>query len=554
MNRFYQILLVSLILTASVVAQDRMMSYQGLLTDEVGTPVADDFYMITFRLFTSETGGIAIWTEQHSDVQTTDGKFGVLLGSYVHLSETTVSGNDLFLEVQVGADDPMTPRAQIGSVPKAMTASRVDGDIQTGNDYTHFKASDGTSIASIVADGKGGAGRLMMYNPSPGFEGQPLMQLNSDADETSLELYTPGDFPPDPCIRMGVDPTPFRSSLEFRDPTVAPGFDPYIRMGVEPSPFRHAKLEFFDASMGLENRPMVRMGVDPEPFRSASISLNYPEQASLPPLMTMNINSETSVWQSQFSMFTYSPDAGGGREVLTMNATPGSGASIYMFNPQPEPPGGIFALFTETVKDRGPIMTMEITDPATDIQTKITPGRVKVGSDVSDLMARGEWWVNDDTCVFSIQGPSGPGPTPIIAMLTNSIEAKMGINTTAPSEALHVDGNICYTGTIGACSDGRYKEDVYRLEKALDRVDRLRGVNYRWRVEQYPDRKFDHNQHVGFIAQEVQEVIPEVVQKHSDGTLSVDYGRLTPLLVEAIKELKAENEVLRKRLDKLENN
>ncbi len=62
-----------------------------------------------------------------------------------------------------------------------------------------------------------------------------------------------------------------------------------------------------------------------------------------------------------------------------------------------------------------------------------------------------------------------------------------------------------------------------------------------------------HNQQVGFIAQEVREVMPEVVQEHSDGTLSLDYGRLTPLLVEAIKELRAENELLKKRLDRLEN-
>jgi hypothetical protein len=54
------------------------------------------------------------------------------------------------------------------------------------------------------------------------------------------------------------------------------------------------------------------------------------------------------------------------------------------------------------------------------------------------------------------------------------------------------------------------------------------------------------------VAQDVKEVLPEVVMEQSDGSLAVDYGRLTPVLLQAIKELKNQNEELTKRLNALE--
>jgi hypothetical protein len=136
----------------------------------------------------------------------------------------------------------------------------------------------------------------------------------------------------------------------------------------------------------------------------------------------------------------------------------------------------------------------------------------------------------------------------------------VGINTNAPSQALHVVGNICYTGTIGACSDARYKKNVEQLDAALKTLLQLRGVSYDWKQEDYPDRKFDDQTHIGFIAQEVKELLPSVVLTDQDGYMSIDYGRLTPLLVEAMKaqqstidDLKSENANLEDRLAKIEN-
>jgi hypothetical protein len=121
----------------------------------------------------------------------------------------------------------------------------------------------------------------------------------------------------------------------------------------------------------------------------------------------------------------------------------------------------------------------------------------------------------------------------------------VGIGTSSPSAELHVVGDICYTGSIAACSDARYKEQVTAITDALQTVLALRGVTYTWNREAYPDMRFDDQTHLGFIAQEMQKLLPEVVREDKDGYLSVDYGRLTPLLVESIKQQQAQIDELK---------
>jgi hypothetical protein len=136
----------------------------------------------------------------------------------------------------------------------------------------------------------------------------------------------------------------------------------------------------------------------------------------------------------------------------------------------------------------------------------------------------------------------------------------VGIGTAAPTEKLHVVGNICATGTIGTCSDERYKETVEPLEDALDTVRKLRGVSYHWRTDEFPEHEFTRERQIGFLAQELLEEVPEAVSQGSDGYYSVDYGKLTPVLVEAVKEqdrrveeLAEENAELRARVKRLES-
>jgi len=108
-----------------------------------------------------------------------------------------------------------------------------------------------------------------------------------------------------------------------------------------------------------------------------------------------------------------------------------------------------------------------------------------------------------------------------------------------------VNGNVTYTGTLARASDARYKANVQTLGSALQTVENLRGVTYDYKRRAFPERNFPAGRQVGFLAQEVQSVLPQLVSKDRDGYLSVDYVQVVPVLVEAIKEQQKQIEALK---------
>ncbi|QTA86159.1 Collagen triple helix repeat-containing protein [Desulfonema magnum] len=132
-------------------------------------------------------------------------------------------------------------------------------------------------------------------------------------------------------------------------------------------------------------------------------------------------------------------------------------------------------------------------------------------------------------------------------------DGNVGIGTESPNYKLHVNGTTyCSSGTWSG-SDARWKKDITPLQNSLEKVSQLQGVSYDWRTEEYPDKGFTEDRQIGLIAQEVEPVVPEVVNTDDEGYKSVSYGKLIPVLVEAIKELKTENEALKARIEALEN-
>jgi hypothetical protein len=117
-------------------------------------------------------------------------------------------------------------------------------------------------------------------------------------------------------------------------------------------------------------------------------------------------------------------------------------------------------------------------------------------------------------------------------------------------------------------SDARFKKDAERISDAAEKVTNLNGVSFTWNTKDFPKKNFPAGKQIGFIAQEVQEFLPEVILTDADGFLAVDYAKLTPLLVEAVKEhhvlifelqntldmMQHENMRLRESITNLENN
>ena len=123
--------------------------------------------------------------------------------------------------------------------------------------------------------------------------------------------------------------------------------------------------------------------------------------------------------------------------------------------------------------------------------------------------------------------------------------ATFTVNNTGAANALVVSGgNVTTSGqftasnNVTAYSDLRLKENIETIENALEMVKRMRGITF--------NTKKDGARGAGFVAQELQEVFPDVVYEDYAGYLHVAYGNITSVLVNAVKELAA-------KVEKLEN-
>ena len=113
----------------------------------------------------------------------------------------------------------------------------------------------------------------------------------------------------------------------------------------------------------------------------------------------------------------------------------------------------------------------------------------------------------------------------------------------SPAYALDVTGTIRASGDVIAYSDARVKENVETIPNALDKVKAMRGVGY--------NKIGEERRSVGVIAQELLEVLPEVVHQDEQGMYSVAYGNIVGVLIEAMKEQQSQINELKEKLDGL---
>ena len=160
--------------------------------------------------------------------------------------------------------------------------------------------------------------------------------------------------------------------------------------------------------------------------------------------------------------------------------------------------------------------------------------------------------VNQATHEVPLVNGINPGSNGRIAFYTGSTSLKtlegfivdasgsVGINVDEANDPpltykLTVSGSIGAVGSFNQISDERYKENIQPIDGALNKILTSRGVSF----------EMGGKKEVGVIAQEIQKTIPEVVTEDNKGYLSVSYGNVVGVLIEAIKELKAEIEDLK---------
>ena len=126
------------------------------------------------------------------------------------------------------------------------------------------------------------------------------------------------------------------------------------------------------------------------------------------------------------------------------------------------------------------------------------------------------------------------------------------LTSSSPTFAgLTINGAITATGDITAffTSDKRHKNNIQTIPNALEKVTKLNGVTWEWNDDVNEVTKSTPK--TGLIAQEVQEVLPEVVKTRDDGFLALDYSKMMGLLVEAIKEQQTQIHSLTIEIEKL---
>jgi Chaperone of endosialidase len=124
--------------------------------------------------------------------------------------------------------------------------------------------------------------------------------------------------------------------------------------------------------------------------------------------------------------------------------------------------------------------------------------------------------------IGTLQPTSGSGCDPATGVIARPV-------------LLDVNGQIVSSGTV-LSSDRRLKQDIRPISDAMKTVRQLQGTTYTYRQAEFPARNFSGGNQYGFIAQDVEKVMPEAAFENSDGYYVMNYTMLIPVLTEAIKE------------------
>ncbi len=169
----------------------------------------------------------------------------------------------------------------------------------------------------------------------------------------------------------------------------------------------------------------------------------------------------------------------------------------------------------------------------------------------------GQVWTSDGSgagvWAAAASGISGSGSANYVPKWTGSTAqgnsqiydngTNVGIGTTAASQKLHVNGSVYATSFLYS-SDASLKKNIVSLSGSLEKIKALQGVSFDW--------KSDGKHEIGFIAQDVEKVIPELVVTDTyTGLKSIKYGNIVPVLVEAIKEQQQQIDELRAEISAL---
>ena len=148
------LIVISLVMLVSPLAAGvpHQINYQGLLTDDSGTPLAGT-YELTFTIYSDSLTGVLIWTETRYGIDVEEGLVNLLLGRKTPLLEYHFNQEERWLEIAVDGST-LSPRMKMTSVPWALRASIADTALVTlgGSGDGHSLDADDGDPVDVVGD------------------------------------------------------------------------------------------------------------------------------------------------------------------------------------------------------------------------------------------------------------------------------------------------------------------------------------------------------------------------------------------------------------------
>lgn len=493
------------------------MNFQGVLRNNTGALVGGT-HNLTFKIYDVATGGSPLWEETITGVRLVQGIFNVIMGDPTRTPFrplTIAFDKPYWLGVSIDGGTELMQRIPMCPSPYALNSRRL---------YLPFAASVATTASGIIPapilfditqTGAGGAGRFAISNASN--------------NRTVLEATTNGTGAAGLFIN-----------------THANAFSPAL-VGRT-----HSKADGTSSDGGTAGVLGVSRDDDSGAYSAGVLGINYgtstrgggefptqPPRAGVLGIVKRGGYGVMGVSASGYGVYGETQSAQGfaGYFVGRVFASGNVGIGTVLPNPA-------------NIASWSPVLTIGPSEnnkaAIVELQGNNTFGSGGIGALVFRNTAAfssqdnrlGQIQVNPDGAINAGSMRFESANNGVLSeRMRITKDGNVGIGTTAPTRILQVMQNSSTDPIADAWttySSRRWKTNITTIPHALDKVQHLRGVYYDWKANGKHD--------IGLIAEEVGEVIPEVVQYEKNGkdTTSVDYARLVALLIEAIKEQQQE--------------
>ncbi len=593
-------LFITLICTSTVplntwAAFNSQINYQGKLTDTAGDPVADGDYLMIFRLYTSATGATNtnIWEEVRSTAgdkaTVVDGLFSVMIGSSTPL--TGVDFNQtLYLGVEVcgtaslaGCDGEMTPRKVLGSVPAAFVAKELDGStdigIGTTTPFGQLNVASSTKPQFVITDTAGGANAKHWYASSTngslawGTVNDSLSSLTERIRFTNAGNVGIGTT--SPYAKLSVVGETVSTYFTATSTTATSTFAGILSVGsstpsgnpsfVVGTSFPSLFVSKSNGNVGVRTDNVSRYDIGAF-SGGASLSVmsgdgldnihairleSYNDGSTLAFTRALDTQAAPSLLSADADvgmLTSYGYDGTDYAPLTTIKFSADNAGDIETGdNDMPgrmtfhtTPDGSDNPLERMRIDNKGRIGINTAVLSGLSPMTMLTVNGTTTGTDGYSFVAR----TSADDDVLVVRNDVHVGIATSSPWLSFSVNGQVGFSANLSAES-GSDNVLCIDPTTYEVTDGgaacgassqRFKNQIEDLDYGLADVLALRPVSFHYKASERRDG--EDNRNVGFIAEEMVDVIPEVVEYDKEGLPGgIDYAKLTAVLAKAIQDL-----------------